>query len=249
MIIHDVEQRSEEWFRLRLSIPTASEFKRIVTPGGKLSTQCEGYLDELLAEWILGTPLENFSSEWMVRGQELEPQARQAYEFMTDQKVVKIGFVTTDNGLIGCSPDGFVGDKRLLEIKSPSEKVHVGYMRHREVDAEYRPQIQGQLWVCEREAQDVLSYHPRLPAVIVPVVRDEAYIALLAKALDQFTEKMLEAREQLEQHYGPFVRPEPKPEPSEFTDLDPVPEIVSPSEMGTEEWKVWMDKILERRSN
>ena len=212
MIRYDCEQRSEEWFRLRLGIPTTSEFKKIVTPGGKLSTQCEGYLDELLAEWILGVPLENFSSEWMVRGQELEPQARQAYEFMMEAKVETVGFVTTDDGLVGASPDGFVEERRLLEIKSPSEKVHVGYMRHREIDAEYRPQVQGQLWVCEREGQDIISYHPRLPVVVIPVERDEKYIMLLSQALGQFCEQMLEARVQLEHRYGPFTRQTPEPE-------------------------------------
>lgn len=207
MIVHrEFEQCSEAWFQARLGLPTASEFKKIVTPGGKLSTQCEGYLDELLAEWILGVPLENFSSEWMLRGQELEPQARKAYEFLTDSKVEKIGFVTTDDGLVGASPDGFVGERRLLEIKSPSERVHVGYMRHREIDAEYRPQVQGQLWVCEREAQDVISYHPRLPVVVIPVERDEKYISFLSQALGQFCEKLLEARMQLEERYGPFTR-------------------------------------------
>lgn len=209
MIIHrDFEQRSEAWFRARLGIPTASAFKTIVTPDGKLSkdARSEGYLDELLAEWILGVPLENFSSEWMLRGQELEPQARKAYEFLTDSTVEKVGFVTTDDGLIGASPDGFVGERRLLEIKSPSEKVHVGYMRHREIADEYKPQIQGQLWVCEREAQDVISYHPRLPVVVIPVERDEKYISLLSQALGQFCEKLLEARLQLEERYGPFSR-------------------------------------------
>lgn len=208
IVYRDIEQRSEEWFKLRLGIPTASEFKRIVTPGGKLSTQCEGYLDELLAEWILGVPLENFSSEWMLRGQELEPQARQAYEFLVEAKVEKVGFVTTDDGMIGASPDGFVGDSRLVEIKSPSEKVHVGYMRHREIDAEYKPQIQGTLWICERQAQDVVSYHPKLPMVVIPAERDDKYIALLDSALREFVDKLLTAREELEARYGLFQRAE-----------------------------------------
>ena len=37
MIILDVEQGSRAWIEARLGIPTASEFSRIVTPGGKLS--------------------------------------------------------------------------------------------------------------------------------------------------------------------------------------------------------------------
>ena len=34
MIIHEVEQGSGDWLKLRLGIPTASEFDKIITPTG-----------------------------------------------------------------------------------------------------------------------------------------------------------------------------------------------------------------------
>ena len=43
MIVLDCEQGSRAWEEARLGIPTASCFARIVTPGGKLSSQRDGY--------------------------------------------------------------------------------------------------------------------------------------------------------------------------------------------------------------
>ena len=40
----------------RLGIPTASQFSRIVTPTGQLSKARDGYLAELLCEWVMGEP-------------------------------------------------------------------------------------------------------------------------------------------------------------------------------------------------
>jgi len=37
VIIHEVEQNTPEWLTLRLGIPTASMFDKIVTPAGKFS--------------------------------------------------------------------------------------------------------------------------------------------------------------------------------------------------------------------
>lgn len=206
MIIHDCEQNSDEWHALRLGIPTASAFDRILTPKGKLSTQAEKYKNWLLAEWIIGQPLENFSSQFMQRGHDMEPAAAESYEFETGRTVKTVGFITTDDGMIGCSPDRLVGDDGLLEIKSTSPQVHVGYMRMRDIDEEYKVQVQGQLWVAEREWDDVQSYCPPLPAAIVRATRDEKFIAVLASSVRQFVDQMLAARADLEQRYGKLQR-------------------------------------------
>jgi hypothetical protein len=56
----------------------------------------------------------------MVRGSELEPLARAAYEFATDTEVDQVGFV--QHGAIelyGASPDGICGSDGGLELKVP----------------------------------------------------------------------------------------------------------------------------------
>lgn len=206
MIIHQVAQGSEAWDQLRNGIPTASEFKRILTPKGRPSRQAEGYLNCLLAEWYFGQPLEDpeteFQSQWMARGQALEMQAVQSYEFERDVETEKVGFISIDSGLCGCSPDRLVGKDGILELKCPAPSTHIGYMLKRNVHDEYKPQLQGQLLIAERKWVDIQSYCPVFPTVIIRVERDDEYQGLLSTALATFVETMLTARQELAAIYG-----------------------------------------------
>lgn len=189
MIILDLEQGSPEWGAARLGIPTASQFSRLLTPTGKPSTSANGYMDELLAERLLGASLDQVTTDWMRRGRELEASAVRYYELQRDCDTKAIGFVLRDDGKCGCSPDRLVGEDGLLEIKCPGAKTHVTYLRG-DVSAAHKPQTQGQLWICEREWCDVLSYHPEMPPALVRVDRDEAYIKALATVVAQFAARL-----------------------------------------------------------
>ena len=111
------------WIEARLGIPTASEFSKIVTPGGKLSASRDEYIGTLLAEWALGEQDAEFQSEWAERGKLLEPEARDYYRFHRDADVATVGFVYRDDARsVGCSPDGIVGGDGLLELKCPKAR-------------------------------------------------------------------------------------------------------------------------------
>jgi hypothetical protein len=188
VIVHDVLQGTTEWHRVRAGIPTASCFDQIITPKtGKPSSASEGYLHRLLAERILGRPIEQQSfSGWMDRGNAMEADAVAFYESQRELDTVRVGFITNDAGAIGASPDRLVGEAGLLEIKCPSEAVHMGYLLNRSLGEKHRPQVQGQLWVTGRSWSDTLSYHPELPPALIRVERDEEYIALLSGAVEAF---------------------------------------------------------------
>lgn len=192
MIIHEVKQGSPEWLELRAGIPTASSFDDILTPTGKPCTgeRTERYMFTLLAERIMGCPTIEHVSTWMDRGSQMEAEAVNFYEFQTDVETVKVGFVTNDTGTVGASPDRFVGDDGLLEIKVPKESTHVGYLIKKAVDQKYYPQAQGQLWVTGRRFADILSYHPLMPTALVRVERDEKYIESLAAAVTAFSQQL-----------------------------------------------------------
>ena len=237
----DCSQRSEEWDRLRLGIPTSSEFHRIVKGGTeyvcqscgvvspnkrkkcgdcgepvvsretlKPSQQAEGYMHRLLAEWYYGGPLEDpesqFQSAWMERGQVLEDQAVTSYEFETGLETEKVGFISTDDGMVGCSPDRLVGEDGMLEIKCPSPPIHMGYMVKRSVDSDYWAQIQGQMLIAGRAWVDIESYCPPFPTVIIRVPRDDQYASLLVVQLAEFIHAMQQARTLVEKTYGPPLR-------------------------------------------
>lgn len=183
MTVFDVQQRSPEWYELRRGIPTASEFHRILTATGERSRQREEYLCELIAE-RLGAVTNGFSNQWTERGVELENIARLAYSIETGYEVTPVGFVLADGGY-GASPDGFVGEEGLLEIKCLKPANHIRVLFDAPPE-KFSPQIQGQLLVCERAWLDLFFFCPELPPRLIRVDRDEQYIALLAAELKDF---------------------------------------------------------------
>lgn len=187
MKIHDCIQGTTEWLNRRAGIPTASEFDKILTPGGKPSKSAEPYMFALLAERMMGHPRIEAVSRWMDRGSQMEAEAVSFYEFQRECETVKVGFITNDAGTIGASPDRLVGESGLVEIKVPAEHTHVRYLLKKAVDEAYYPQVQGQLWVAEREWADILSYHPEMPPALIRVERDERFIETLSAAVIAFS--------------------------------------------------------------
>lgn len=197
MIKLDCTPGSEQWFKARLGIPTASNFDRIITPKTmKMSESSSKYAHELIAEQILGIHLESVSTGFTQRGQVMEKKAIDYYELTRDCDVEPGAFVMRDDRRTGCTPDGFVGDNGIIEIKCPSAAIHVGYLLD-DAGIGYRAQVQGQLWLTEREYCDTISYNPDMPSVIVRQNRDDIFIVALEKAVNQFIETIADMKDRL----------------------------------------------------
>jgi hypothetical protein len=198
MKIHNVEQGSADWIALRIGIPTASQFHKIITPKTlELSSQARRYAFFLVAEKLMNeslNPLENL--EWIERGKLLEPQAVKMYEFDQEVSTMPVGFLTTDDGRIGASPDRLIVDQAAaLELKCPAPHTHLEYL----IDgfgADYMAQVQGQAYVGDFEWVDRYSFHPLMPSALMRTYRDEAYIKKLADALARFVDMKDELLEQ-----------------------------------------------------
>lgn len=198
MIVHDVQQGTAEWLNVRLGIPTASDFDRIITPKTrKASSSQTKYLCQLLAERLTGAPVSDIEpTDMMLRGQMLEPEAADWYEIATGRNVQKVGFVTDSDQRYGCSPDRLVGDDGLLEIKCPGATNHVAALLEL-MDDEHFVQVQGQLWVTGRKWCDLLFYHPDLPKRVVRIQRDEEFIGQLSREVLSFVAQLDAAFERL----------------------------------------------------
>jgi hypothetical protein len=189
VIHHAVVQGSEEWLRLRLGIPTASEFSRIITPKKwDLAAGRAQYRVELLTEMILGGPLDGVTTPAMLHGKDWEPKARAAYEMQEGVDVEDCGFCTDDARTYGASPDAFVGDDGSLEIKCPEKpEIHVGYLLNPDSFSEsHWVQVQGQLFVTGRKWTDLISYFMGIPMVRVRITPHEEFQAKLAAHLRTF---------------------------------------------------------------
>tara|TARA_R110000751_G_scaffold21418_3_gene61483 strand:+ start:789 stop:1385 length:597 start_codon:yes stop_codon:yes gene_type:complete len=179
MIILEHEQGSPKWLASRLGRPSASNFSKLITGAGKPSGSAESYINEMIAERLTGKSKPFYTNDHMERGNFLEPEAREAYEFITDFEVVETGFILDDSGEFGCSPDGLVCNDGGLEIKCPSDSVHVSYLRSGKVPSKYYQQVQGCMMITGRDWWDFMSYHPEMPHLLVRMDRNEEFIEKL----------------------------------------------------------------------
>jgi len=185
LIIHNVEQGTDEWHALRAGKPTASEFKKLVTTKGEPSKSMGPYALQLAADLYAGEPLDKWGgNEWTERGHEMEDRARAYYELTFPDRIVsQVGFITDDDERVGCSPDSLVDDEGMLEIKCLKASNHVAvvvfYARNGRLPADYILQPQGQMLVAERAWCDSLFWHPELPALLVRNRPEEKIITAL----------------------------------------------------------------------
>lgn len=192
--IIECEQNTDAWLAARRGIPTASEFDT-VQAGGKGLTR-RAYMLTLLGERMTGEVQPGYSNAHMERGHALEPEARELYAFQHDAIPERVGFAVRDDLRAGASPDSFLGENGVLEIKTKLPKLQLDVLLRDQVPAEHAAQVQGLLLVTCREFVDFVSYWPKLPLFVKRVYRDEPYIAKLTVALREFNAELdeLEAR-------------------------------------------------------
>lgn len=121
----------------------------------------------------------------------MEEAARARYVVDKDMDVEQVGFCLSDDGRIGCSPDGLMLSKKgMLEIKVPDLKTHVRYLREGVLPNKYKPQVHGSLLVTGCEWCDFMSYSQSedLDHLYVRVYPDE-FTELLRAELDRFLAK------------------------------------------------------------
>ena len=215
MKIHrEYEQGSEAWFRARAEIPTASEFSNLVTPKGKIK-EGQGpasYLAEKLAQKWIGGPLPQSSSFAMEQGSIREEKAIPWYSAWFEVAVEKVGFCTSDDDLVGCSPDGLIGEDGGIEVKCPQAQTHVKYLLEGVVPDDYVIQVQGALFVTQRPKWVFLSFCPKFPALVLEVTPDPDLQDAIAGALATFLTRLDSGWKRLcEINGGP---PPPKPAPA-----------------------------------
>lgn len=202
-IIETCEQGSAEWLAMRLGKVTASKVSDVLSKGrgSAPSKMSETYMIELIAEVLIGNSKPFFENDAMRWGTETEPQARAMYAVNNDFVDVKEVAFVEHNEQVGISPDGLIGEDGLLEIKCPNTTTQLKRALSDDYSADYKAQIQMQLWVTEREWCDFLSFDPRLDCeagyLQQRVFRDEEYIEEMKTKVYAFVEKMNEIIEQL----------------------------------------------------
>jgi len=161
-IINNIEQRSDEWFALRSKRMTASHAQSIAANGKGLNT----YIIQLLSEYYSNAPKEIYTNTAMQNGIDLEDDAATVYSFEHNVAIKNVAFVIY-NSYVGCSPDLFVEDDGLAEIKCPSDKVFFEYILTGKIDTKYMWQMQMQMLVCEKAWCDYVVYSPSFSTSLI----------------------------------------------------------------------------------
>jgi len=186
------EQGTEDWHSLRYGWTTASKFKDAMA-GGAGKTR-KSYMYQLAAEAITGQREEGFTSQYIEWGNETEPQARAMYELVNGVDVEEVAFIRLDGHKIGCSPDGLVGTDGLVEFKCPKTTTQIETYLSGKMPAIHKAQVQGQMWISEREWCDFVSFDPRIDGEAsffkIRVTRDDEYIKDLEEKIFKFADEL-----------------------------------------------------------
>ena len=148
------EQRSKEWYEMRMGMLTASSLA-CALGDDFFKSRNELILEKVENKQIPFEP--NPITEWGVKYEEI---ATKFYESMNDLKIIEFGLIPhPDFTIFGASPDGicsndspdeFIG--RMLEIKCPPKRKFT-----KTVPKHYWYQMQGQLVCCDLEECDFLQ--------------------------------------------------------------------------------------------
>ena len=193
----DLKQGTPEWLAARRGVVTASEADALLTPLFKARTGegVETYLYRKLAEKLLGWSPEDlrpgggFSSFAMEQGNVVETIARPWFAFQYNCEVKAVGFCLSDDGRVGCSPDGLIGDDCGLELKAPQPPTHLRYLIANELPPEYAVQVHFSMFATGRPRWMFASYSRQFDPLVIEVKRDGAIQAKIAAAVAAFYEK------------------------------------------------------------
>lgn len=206
--MNDFDQGSADWFAIRCGKVTASRVSDVIakTKSGPSASRAN-YAAQLIAERLTGTVAESYSNGAMAWGTEQEPEARLAYEFRTDVEVEQVAFVPHFTiPMTGASPDGFVGDTGLVEIKCPNTATHIETLLTGNIPGKYETQMLWQMACCDRAWCDFVSFDPRMPEemrlFVKRLQRDDDRIAELEAEVTAFLSEIDATVAALTRKYG-----------------------------------------------
>lgn len=159
----DVEQNTDDWDELKLGKISGSNAGVFMANDGKsFGEPAKKYARKLAIERATDMPsgMQITASEQMNRGHEQEPQAIKLYEKKYLVKVSNGGFF--DFEYYGCSPDGLVDEKGIIEVKS-----HEGHIFLENLDksppSNYKWQLVMNMWVTGADWVDFVLYSAYMP--------------------------------------------------------------------------------------
>lgn len=205
-----IENSEGLWRKQRLGMVTGSNFGKLVVQSkdrksftlskGKTATDLIYKIawERLLKSGNISNGLGrlSISSRMTEHGNDYEGEAILKYMERTGNKVdYAQRFIKMDD-FIGGTPDGFIGDDGLIEVKCPwNGGNHLQSLLSGKIyNSDYEYQIQGYLWVTGRKWCDFITYDPdlieSLQLNIIRVERDDDMIQGISDVMDMVKGKI-----------------------------------------------------------
>lgn len=142
-----IEQRSEEWYKARQTLISASDFGQALNRGEYGSQR------DFIIKKVEGKSKEIKYKKPLLWGVKYEDVATSIYSKRNNVQVFEFGLIKhPELDYIGASPDGISDLGIMLEIKCPYSRKISG-----KIMEQYYDQIQGQLEVCDLDECDFLE--------------------------------------------------------------------------------------------
>lgn len=196
MKVFEFPQYSDLWFKERRGKPSASAFKRIITPAkAEYSKAAISYAFELVGDLYdsLYPRKDSFATAAMRRGLEQEPESRRYYSMIRNEPVTEVGGCLSDCERFWSSPDGLVGEDGVLELKNLDPEAHVEHLYYGTLPDEFKVQVHAHLVVTGRKWCDLLAYLPGAPPLLVRTEPDE-FTDKLRVCLEKFSVQFEEVK-------------------------------------------------------
>lgn len=206
--IFDCEQGSDEWWSLKVGTLTASYFSSVLSEGEGITRR--NLLYRLAGEVLSKIPAESYENLAILRGKRDEPLSLADHELKRAIDITRIGFVRrtvrrfSGDFIVGCSPDGLIGDDGGIESKSMKPELIVALMEGKgHFPSQFKAQVQGNLWVTGRKWWDLKIYYESMPlSPVYRAERDEPYIEKLSNACESFLYELDKLVERLKKKGG-----------------------------------------------
>lgn len=198
MKVFEVEQGSSGWHELRLGKITSSRVAKI------FKSDNMSLVDELIAERVCPIiEFDGYVTDEMQWGTDHEDEAATEYAKLTGAELVQVGFCVHDKyDWLGMSPDRLTKDnKGAIEIKCPSTKTHIKYIRQDKIPTEYKSQVEQYFLINEEcEWVDFVSYDPRFtprPLFVKRMLRSDVDVDGIIAEIVKFWKKMEDVYEKI----------------------------------------------------
>lgn len=198
-----MQQGTQEWHNIRAGKITGTIAETLCVKGTfefGLGAGAITAAEKVAMERLSGKPMATtgFKSSTMTRGNEYETLARRKFELQEFVKVKQIGFIESDCGTYGCSPDGLIGEDEMTEIKCFTlPNLHFDLLMNKPSKHIDMHQIKFGLFTSERKVLKFVSYYPeyeQMPLIVRKFYADEAQNKIYSeriKVFNQYVEKLM----------------------------------------------------------